>query len=405
MIEYDFKIPEEVHVFLNEYDKEFGFLVIDSKINGRACGGIRMASDLTLDELKHSARQKTLKYGFLGIGIGGAKSGIIGNPETEIDEKTKLLKMFANSILTFIRDNTYLPGKDIGLKSLDYETILNELGLGSVQNTKSEDRSGESTALTILECMRISCEYAGFSFKDARVGIEGFGRVGSALAALLDSANVKIVAVSTSKGTILNPKGINITRLIELKKQLGGYCVREYKEGDFLDNTDLTAIPINIYAPCSRLYSVNEKNIKNFSAKIICGGSNLQVKPDLESIIFEKGIIYIPSFVASCGQVLWSTIQRYGLEYKYFKKVVETNFHSRLYQLFRKSNYLKRSLMEIASEFALNRFRSMKTEASLNTLKGNVLLLGKKLDEKKLLPTFIRHQYGKNQMKYYFKDK
>jgi glutamate dehydrogenase/leucine dehydrogenase len=58
-----------------------GYVAIDSVIDGRARGGLRMAPDVSQDELEKLARVMTLKYGFLGLPQGGAKAGVLGDPE------------------------------------------------------------------------------------------------------------------------------------------------------------------------------------------------------------------------------------------------------------------------------------------------------------------------------------
>ena len=61
-----------------------GYLAIDSTVNGRCGGGLRMASDLSPTTLAETARVMTLKYDFLGLPVGGAKAGIVADPEMPI---------------------------------------------------------------------------------------------------------------------------------------------------------------------------------------------------------------------------------------------------------------------------------------------------------------------------------
>ena len=55
-----------------------GYLVIDSTVGGRSCGGVRMLPDIDEMEMRGLARAMTLKYGFLGLPQGGAKAGVLG---------------------------------------------------------------------------------------------------------------------------------------------------------------------------------------------------------------------------------------------------------------------------------------------------------------------------------------
>ncbi len=56
--------PEIVESFvINGHD---AFLVIDSTINGRSCGGLRLSPGIGLQEITDLAVAMTIKHGFLG---------------------------------------------------------------------------------------------------------------------------------------------------------------------------------------------------------------------------------------------------------------------------------------------------------------------------------------------------
>ena len=46
-----------------------------------------MAADLSPDLVTRLARAMTLKYGFVGLPVGGAKVGIVGDPEMPQESK------------------------------------------------------------------------------------------------------------------------------------------------------------------------------------------------------------------------------------------------------------------------------------------------------------------------------
>ncbi len=65
----------------------------------------------------------------------------------------------------------------------------------------------------------------GLDLKTATVAIQGFGNVGSVMARLLWEEGVKVIAVSDSKGGILNKEGIDIPALVAFQsenRQRGG---------------------------------------------------------------------------------------------------------------------------------------------------------------------------------------
>ena len=68
------------------------YVVIDSLIQGRSAGGIRMSEEVSELEVAQLARNMTIKFGFANVYYGGAKSGIcIQQPLTQ-DRKQKILE-------------------------------------------------------------------------------------------------------------------------------------------------------------------------------------------------------------------------------------------------------------------------------------------------------------------------
>ena len=91
-----------------------GYVVIDSTVGGRSCGGLRMLPDVDEAEIRSLGRAMTLKYGFLGLPQGGAKAGVRGDPEAPQAERWRRLVEFGRAIAPLLRSHVYIPGTDMG---------------------------------------------------------------------------------------------------------------------------------------------------------------------------------------------------------------------------------------------------------------------------------------------------
>src|SRR3989338_6071066 len=121
--------PERV---LTREDKSIGFLghlVIDRTIHGHACGGLRMTADLDVQEVKELARSMTLKFGFLGRPMGGAKAGLVASRDASGEERKRLFRRFGELFSAEIRSGLYYTGTDLGSRPEDLLDVMAGAGI------------------------------------------------------------------------------------------------------------------------------------------------------------------------------------------------------------------------------------------------------------------------------------
>ncbi len=388
----------KTYTFFDDNGKAFAHLVIDSEIDGRACGGIRMAPDLPIDELNALARMMTNKFTFVGIGLGGAKSGILGDPEAQPALKKELLQRFGRMVSPWLRKGKYIPGVDFGTSDRDLRLVLSAAGVPKMPQVQPTDRAGEATALTVFVAMQTAGEMIGVPLKGANVAVEGFGSVGSVLANIVAGCGARIVAVSTSQGCIRNSKGIDVALLDRLRQRAGSGCIKEYRDADYFTSPLLATLDVDVYAPCARTYSIDRENAVDVKAKLVCGGSNLQVLPGVEKALHDRSIFYVPPYAANCGGVFWGAVEIFGLSFEYYKEIVKSRFRARVQGLFEEAIGKDKTPLEIADEFILRRFHSLKAKAESKGIKRSVWKLGRAANDRRLVPLYVKRAIGKKQV-------
>src|SRR5512144_1993626 len=88
--------PEKV---VHVYEPQSGLraiVVVDNTACGPAIGGVRMAADVTVEEVFRLARAMTLKNAAAGLPHGGGKAGIVADPHAA--DKPRLVRAFARAI-------------------------------------------------------------------------------------------------------------------------------------------------------------------------------------------------------------------------------------------------------------------------------------------------------------------
>ncbi len=283
-------------------------VVIDNISAGPAIGGIRMAPDVTTGEIFRLARAMTWKNALAGIPHGGGKSGILADPSTP--NKETLIRQFARAIENM---TGYIPGPDMGTDEVSMAWVRDEIGrsvgLSKVLGGIPLDQIG-ATGYGLAVCAEVAQRYAGIKLQGARVVVQGFGNVGSHAARYLRDRGAMLVAASDLDGTVYDPKGIDVEKLIAVKRETGR--VTDYEAGEKLPIDAWINIPCEIIVPAARPDVINETNALRLQTKIILQGANIAVTSRAERILHDRGILSVPDFVANAGGVICASVEYKG---------------------------------------------------------------------------------------------
>jgi len=323
-----------------------------------------MLPDIDEAEIRALARSMTLKYGFLGLPQGGAKAGVIGDPEAPRTERLKRLVEFGHAIKPLLHTKTFIPTSDMGTDSADIRHMLNAVGIRVSHRELQGNSSGFYTAHSILAGVTKSTQHLGLDLSNCTAAIEGFGNVGRPLASLLSNAGIKVVAISTSRGALYNPQGLAVDRLIRLADEAGSQVVEVYREAEFIDREALLELPVDILCPCARWNSLHISNALRIAARIICPGANDPITPDAESTLFERGVLCLPDFVTNCGGVLGGTMEFASVSRERITTFIEHQIGERIAYLLEEAKAKCILPREVAVPLALHRFEKIQQSAT-----------------------------------------
>lgn len=349
-----------------------GFVVIDSTVGGRSCGGLRMLPDIDEAEMRGLARAMTLKYGFLGLSLGGAKAGLRADPEASPEERQERLLAFGRAIAPLLVSRTYIPGTDMGTTNEDIRRILLDVGLRPLPRDLKDTEFGYYTALTVFIGVQQAARHLEISLPGLRVAIEGYGKVGLPLSNLLDHAKVCVVAVSTSRGALYNPGGLNVAQLNRLAAEYGSHMVDHCTDGQRIERAALLELPVDILCPCARHDSIHADNVARIRARVICAGANNPVTPEAERRLAARGVLCLPDFVTNCGGVLGGTLEFASITRTRIEAFMQQHIASRIADLLSEAarqNVLPR---EVAVRVALARSEKVRGRVSRLTVGGHL---------------------------------
>lgn len=283
-------------------------VVVDNTALGPAVGGVRVSPRVTADEVRRLARTMTLKNSLAGLPHGGAKAGIMADPATMNKERT--FRVFAR----MIRDCAdYIPGPDMGCDETAMAWIHDEtgraVGLPEEIGGLPLDKLG-ATGFGLAECAEVAAPLAGIGLKGARVAIQGFGSVGKAAARFLTAKGAILVAVSDSRGGVLDPDGIDLEALTAIKEETG--TVDGYGKGRRITTEELFGVACDILIPAATPDVIHQGNAGAVTARLILQGANIPVTAEAEEALHRHGVLIVPDFIANAGGVIMAAMEYAG---------------------------------------------------------------------------------------------
>ncbi len=366
-----------------------GYVAIDSTVDGHSSGGLRVAPDIDEAEVRELARTMTLKYGFVGLPQGGAKAGVIGDSEAPREKRRQQLVAFARAIAPLLRHRVYLPGADIGTDISDIRYMLNSVGVRIKRREMRGNRPGYYTSLTVFTGVKESARHLGLRLSDLTVAIEGFGKVGSALATLLDEAGARIVAVSTLRGAIYNPLGLKVRVLTDLLAEVDSRLVDLYPDAERIDREALRELPVQVLCPCARQDSLHLGNASRIQARIVSSGANNPVTREAEKVLFDRGILCLPDFVTSSGGVLGGRMELAQVGPARIASFVEQHMGARIAWLLEEARRRHVPARELAVPLALSRFQQMRQRTDRPRLRHRLFHLALESHRRGWIPSVL----------------
>ena len=158
------------------------------------------------------------------------------------------------------------------------------------------------TGFGVAEAADAAAQLIGLPLAGATVAIQGFGAVGQAAAERLSELGACVVAVSTSRGAVVDHDGIDVARMKELRSKVGDDCVLEY--GGAVDLQQALEASAQILIPAAREDVIDRDLAARTSARLIVEGANLPTTLAAREVLQDRGVVLVPDFIANAGGII-----------------------------------------------------------------------------------------------------
>ena len=291
-----------------------GYRVHHNLNRGPATGGVRYTQDLTLDLVRANAMLNSWKAALLEVPWGGAMGGVVVNPRRlSIDERQGLTRRYATEISLLIGPERDIPTPDVNTGSQTMAWIMDTYSMHhghtipgvvtgkpiAVGGTRGRR---ESTSHGAFHCITAAARSRGLALNDARVAIQGFGRVGSTLAEMLSGTGARVVGIADDRAAVANASGIDVAEAVDWMRRHDSIAGSPGAEP--IDRSDLFGLDCDVLVSAGLQNQVAAAAADSLRAGILAEASNAPTTPEADAILRDRGVLVIPDILCSAGGLL-----------------------------------------------------------------------------------------------------
>lgn len=336
-----------------------GFRVGFNSALGPYKGGLRFHPSVHLGTIKFLGFEQTFKNALSGMPIGGAKGGADFDPKGKSNaEVMRFCQSFMTELYRHIGEFTDVPAGDIGVGAREigylfgqYKRITNRYESGVLTGKSPlwggalvrREATGYGTVYFAQEMLKVR----GDSLEGKTCVVSGSGNVAIYAIDKLQMLGAKVIACSDSNGFIVDPKGLNLDTIKQLKEidraRISAY-VGYHPHATYVEAGNIWDVPCELAFPCAtqnELDTTSAATLVSNGCKAVIEGANMPVTPGGAKIFSEADVAFAPGKAANAGGVATSALEmqqnasRDTWTFEYTEKrlqVIMQNIHANCYQ-------------------------------------------------------------------------
>ncbi|HEY0825363.1 MAG TPA: NADP-specific glutamate dehydrogenase, partial [Ramlibacter sp.] len=305
-----------------------GFRIEMNSAIGPYKGGLRFHPSVNASILKFLAFEQTFKNALTTLPMGGGKGGSDFDPKGRSPgEVMRFCQAFATELFRHIGADTDVPAGDIGVggREVGYmngmikkltnraDCVLTGKGLSYGGSLIRPEATGYGTVYFAQEMLA----RAGRSLDGLRVSVSGSGNVAQYAVEKAMALGAKVVTVSDSSGTVIDPDGFTpdkLAELMEVKNHLYGR-VSEYAErtkSRFHAGINPWGVKVDVALPCATQNELGEEDARTLVKNgVVCVAEGANMPSTLGAIqVFEQAkVLYAPGKASNAGGVATSGLE------------------------------------------------------------------------------------------------
>jgi glutamate dehydrogenase (NADP+) len=304
-----------------------GFRVEFNSALGPYKGGLRFHESVNSGIVKFLGFEQTFKNALTGMPIGGGKGGADFDPKGRSDDEImRFCQSFMTELYRHIGEYTDVPAGDIGVGTREigylfgqYKRITNRYESG-VLTGKGTSWGGalvrtEATGYGVAYFAECMLRTLGQSLDGRTCVVSGSGNVAIFAIEKIQQLGGKVVACSDSSGYVVDPDGIDLALLKEIKlgdrDRICEYVARR-RGATLVSDGSIWDVPCDLAFPCATQNELTGRDARTLIANgvtAVVEGANMPSTPEAIERFLGAGIAFGPGKAANAGGVATSALE------------------------------------------------------------------------------------------------
>jgi glutamate dehydrogenase (NADP+) len=304
------------------------FRVEFNSVLGPYKGGLRFHPSVYLGIIKFLGFEQTFKNALTGMPIGGGKGGSDFDPKGRSDgEVMRFCQSMMTELYRHLGEYTDVPAGDIGVSEREigylfgqYKRITNRYESGVLTGKGMSyggsqvrlEATGYGTVFFVDQMLRVG----NHGLDGKRVVVSGSGNVALYAARKATQLGATVVAASDSGGYVVNPEGLDLDLLIQVKEterlRMGDYVRRAGEGYRFVEGRPVWEVPCDVALPCATQNELDADGAKLLienGVHAVAEGANMPTTPAAVRMFQEAGVLFGPGKAANAGGVATSALE------------------------------------------------------------------------------------------------
>lgn len=138
--------------------------------------------------------------------------------------------------------------------------------------------------------------------------VEGYGKIGRNVVKLLTNSGVRVVGVSDAHGAVESENGLDVAALESHFDECG--TVAGFSGGDTCRREDILELDVDLLVPAAVEGTINAQNAHLVQSSVVVEAANGPTSMSADQILCKRGILVVPSILASAGGDIASHLER-----------------------------------------------------------------------------------------------